>query len=283
METRELAYFLAVAEELHFGRAARQLGIAQPPLSRAIKQLERRLGVTLLERGSRGVTLTPAGEVLAKEAVTALHAVAAAAKRAQRAGHPAPHLTVVMKPGGDGGLLPAILDAYAKHPDALDVEVLLRGVADRAPLMRDGTADVAFLHDRYEDLSGFDTEPLLTERQVVVLPAAHRLADREYIVMADLEGETLPRWHGVPASGPADAPEVSNASEMMQLIALGRMVAVVPQSARDQLRQDLVCIPVLDAQPVTVLLAWPQASRSPALAAFVYTATQVAKDHAPHH
>ncbi len=67
LETRELSYFVAVAEELHFGRAAARLGIAQPPLSRAIQQLGRRLGVVLLERDSRRVALTPAGQVLLHE------------------------------------------------------------------------------------------------------------------------------------------------------------------------------------------------------------------------
>ena len=116
METRELAYFAAVAEELHFGRAAARLGIAQPPLSRAIQKLERRLGVTLFDRSGRRVALTPAGEVLAREAAKALDAVAAAEHRTRRAGRTEPRLVVVLKPGGDGALLPDILAAYQVVP-----------------------------------------------------------------------------------------------------------------------------------------------------------------------
>ena len=86
METRELRYFIAVAEELHFGRAAERLGIAQPPLSRATQQLERRLGVALLEHNRRGVSLTGAGEILLQEGRAALDATAAAVRRTRRAG-----------------------------------------------------------------------------------------------------------------------------------------------------------------------------------------------------
>jgi DNA-binding transcriptional LysR family regulator len=86
LEVRQLRYFVAVAEELHFGRAAGRLGMAQPPLSRAIRDLERQLGVTLLERTTRQVRLTAAGEVLLRDARTALDAVTAAARRAREAG-----------------------------------------------------------------------------------------------------------------------------------------------------------------------------------------------------
>src|ERR1700753_4257684 len=109
LETRELAYFLALADELHFGRAAARLGIAQPALSKAVQQLERRLGVVLLERSSRAVALTEAGRVLTREARVALDAVSAAAQRTQRAGARDPRLIPALEPGGDGGLLPGPL------------------------------------------------------------------------------------------------------------------------------------------------------------------------------
>src|SRR3954470_17479101 len=101
METRELRYFVAVAEELHFGRAAQRLGIAQPPLSRAIRQLERRLGGTLLERRSRPIALPESCWVLLVEGRAALDAVDAAGRRARRAALAAgqPGLVLVTKAG----------------------------------------------------------------------------------------------------------------------------------------------------------------------------------------
>ncbi|MGP3947145.1 LysR family transcriptional regulator, partial [Streptomyces sp. 6N106] len=99
MDIRELRYFVAVAEELHFGKAAQRLGIAQPPLSRTITQLERRLGVALLERTSRKVTLTQAGAVLLAEARAILSAVTAAERRTQRAATAHPSLVLAVKTG----------------------------------------------------------------------------------------------------------------------------------------------------------------------------------------
>lgn len=280
LETRELAYFVAVAEELHFGRAARRLGIAQPPLSRTIKQLERRLGVTLLERDSQGVGLTAAGEVLLHEGRTALEAVTAATRRARRAGQPDPRLVLVMKAGGDSGLLPEILAAYESEPHALPVEVVMRHAAARASLLRDGRADVGLLHRPYNDLTGLDTEDLVVERQVVVLPRSHRLAGRASVRLADLEGETLPRWPDTPDDG-SGGPVVQDSGQLMQLIALGRTIAILPESVVRQLPRDLTCVPVADATPTTLVVAWPEQSRSLAVAAFVRAAAAVAARHQP--
>ncbi|MFC4909351.1 LysR family transcriptional regulator [Actinomadura gamaensis] len=275
LQTRELAYFVAVAEELHFGRAAERLGIAQPPLSRAISRLERRMGVPLLERNSRKVTLTPAGEVFLTESRRALDAVDAAVRRAQRAGRPASRLVLVMKAGGDCGLLPDILAAYRTVPDAIPVDIVLCSAHERAQMIRDGRADVGLLHRSNADLTGLDTEDLLTEDQVVVLPHNHHLADRASVRLADLEGETMPHWSADPPNSP-DRLSVRDVGQLMQLIALGRAVAVVPASVRGQLRDDLTCVPVTDAPPTTLLLAWPQGHRASALAAFVRTATTIA-------
>ncbi len=277
VETRELAYFLAVARELHFGRAAESLGIAQPPLSRAIGRLERRLGVRLLERTSRRVTLTPAGETLLAEGAAALDAVTAAVRRTRRAGGTGPRLVLAMKPGGDGGgLLPAILSAYEREPDAVPVEMLLGYGADRA--LRDGRADAALLYTPRQDVTGLAVEELLEEPQVAVLPRAHRLAGRAEVSLADLDGGDAPvaRYgHGLDG-----LPPVTDGGQLMQLIALGRAVAVLPESMRGLLRDDLVAVPVRDAAPTTLVLAWPEASRSRALAAFVRSTAAVAAEFA---
>ena len=271
METRELAYFVAVAEELHFGRAAQRLGMAQPPLSRAIQQLERRMGVTLLERTSRGVTLTPAGAVFLAESRKALDAVEAAVRRAQRAGQDVPKLLVAMKPDGDAGLLERILPGYRADPDAIEVEIVVGGIGEQSRMLRDGRVDLAFLHGPHDDLAGFDTEPLLTQDQVAMLARGHRLADRSALVLADLDGEPFPRWPGSDVNGP----EIRDPGQLLQLVALGQVVAVVPESARRHVRSDVACVPVLDAPRTTVLLAWPDRTRSRAVAAFVRASTDV--------
>src|SRR4051794_23197583 len=112
LEVRQLRYFVAVAEELHFGRAAARLAMAQPPLSRAIRELERQLGVRLLERTTCQVSLTAAGETLLRDSRVALDAMTAAARRARESGRSAPALRLALKADYDAGLLPHILAAY---------------------------------------------------------------------------------------------------------------------------------------------------------------------------
>ncbi|MEV6716684.1 LysR family transcriptional regulator [Lentzea sp. NPDC051208] len=273
LETRELRYFVAVAEELHFGRAAERLGIAQPPLSRAIRQLEHRLGVQLLDRDRRGVALTDAGRVLLHEARPALDAVAAAARRTRRAGDPRRPLVLVTKAGASHELLQRLLGAAeAETP----VEVLLCEVGEQAGLLRDGSADVAIMHRPFDDLAGFDTEDLLTEGQVAILPAAHPLAARDQLTFAevrDVPDLPIARWPRLDGSYPdGPGPEVRTQSKLAQLVALGRTLLVIPASSRAWQWPEHVAVPVVDAPDVTTVLAWQPGNRSQALASFVRTA-----------
>jgi DNA-binding transcriptional LysR family regulator len=273
METRELRYFVAVAEELNFGRAAARLGIAQPPLSRAIRQLERRLGVSLFDRTSRQVTLTSAGQVLLTEGRKALDAVAAATRRAQRAG--APHLVLAVKPGGDGGLLPRILSQYEAAPGAIPVDIVF-SATERSVMLRDGRADVALLHRPRNDLTGLDSEDLLAEQPVVLVPATHPLAGKDSVRLADLRDDPLPLWPSLLWQTGNDAPVVRATGELTQLVALGRVIAVVPESMRDRLPSGVACLPVTDAPQTTLVIAWAKDSRSMHVAEFVRIATDVA-------
>jgi DNA-binding transcriptional LysR family regulator len=281
MEVRELTYFRAVAEELNFSRAAERLGIAQPPLSRAISQLERRLGVRLFERDTRQVSLTDAGSVLLVEAAHVLDAVAAATHRTQRAGR---SLVVTAKPGIASTLLQEVAATYRGH-----VEILVSGYGEQMGLVRTGRADAALVGSphRLADRHGLDFESLMTERRVAALPAGHPLVGRHTLAMADLAGYPMPRWtqaqpderdYWTGQSAPVDGPLVSDSSQLLEVVALGQAVALVPASlAEHNQRADLVYRPVTDASPYTVSIVWPTGSRNRELAAFVRTSVEVAE------
>jgi DNA-binding transcriptional LysR family regulator len=160
---------------------------------------------------------------------------------------------------------------------------------------------VALLHSPY-DPAGLDTEPLSSEARVAVLPARHRLATRRRLCRADLTGERTPQWtQADPAStaywagrdgaslaatwpepdtiGPTPTgPMVGDLAQLLEVVALGQAIAFVPAStARRYPRTDVAYVPVTDLSPSGLVVAWPQASRSPAVAAFVRTAITLAK------
>jgi DNA-binding transcriptional LysR family regulator len=274
LETREIEYFVAVAEELHFRRAAERLHIAQPALSKAIGRLESRLGVRLLDRDSKSVSLTAAGEALLSHGRQVLSAVSLAGRSARQARRPDARLRLVMKPGGDANLLPAIMAVYAREPGAREVDVLFGGVSDRVEFLRDGRADAALLYTPLDDLTGLRHVTLLTEERFAVLPREHRLARRRKLRLADLDGEIMPRWQGLGQAG--EGPEVADMSQLTHLIVLGRAIALLPPSALGPANPDLVRVPVIDAPPSSLVLAWAGASSSAAVEAFARCAVAAA-------
>jgi DNA-binding transcriptional LysR family regulator len=321
VEVRELRYFIAVAEELNFTRAAQRLGMAQPPLSAAIGKLERKLGVRLLDRTSRRVTLTPAGAMLLAEGRTAVENLGAVIQRARRRAMPEESLTVVVKAGDGASLVRQIARRCAADPQLPEVRIMFSRAGDLTAAVRDGVADAAILRAPF-DSRGLDTEVLLAEPRVAALPAEHRLAGRSEIRRADLAGEPMPRWAdpagtaalafwtgtdtqpgtdaqpgtdtqpgpGAPAppdpgNGPDRAgPVVSDMNQLLDAVALGQAIAFIPASvASRHAVPDLAFVPVADLSPSTVLAAWPEGSRSPAIARFLRTAAEVAAEVAAAH
>jgi DNA-binding transcriptional LysR family regulator len=285
-ESRPLRYFVAVAEELSFARAAQRLGIASPPLSRAIAQLEAQLGVTLLERTTRSVALTPAGRVLLDEARPALDALDAAARRAQRAAGPRHRLVVALKADMDGGLLEDVIAAYERERSAVPLEVALGGWREQAQMLRDGRADVALDATPVgQDAPDLDAEPLVTEPRLVALAAGDPLAEARAITMDDLRAAFLPTgeptvWRG---RGHGDLPCYRDLSAMLRFVELGRVVALLPASvcARYERPGRIAYRPVADAPPTVLSVVWPRRSTSLAVAAFVRAATAAAAARAP--
>jgi DNA-binding transcriptional LysR family regulator len=271
MDSRELHQFVAVAEELHFGRAAERLGIAQPPLSRTVRQLETRLGTTLLLRTSRSVSLTPAGEVLLREGRRVLAALEGAERRTREAGRA--RLVLATKPMSDGGLLGTILERYAADPAAAEVEIRLCGAGEQLRLLRGGEADLALLRLPHDDPEDLDHRELLVEPEAAIVPRTHRFASRPSLTLADLRAQPLPLWPEVTAE---ERDAARDPGHLSQLIALGRLLALAPASTARHLRTDLTVVPVTDAPVSTLVVAWPPGAGSPALDAFVAAAVEVA-------
>lgn len=279
LETRELRYFLAVAEEQHFGRAAELLGMAQPPLSRAIRQLESRLGVRLFDRDRRGARLTEAGRVLAREATRVLEAVAAAQRRTRRAANPETPIVLATKAGASHDLLQRLLATLGGKPELPAVKVLLCEVGEQARLLREGQADLAIMHRPVDDLVGLDTADLYTESQVAIVPATHPLADRELLTLAEIQDiPDLPiaRWPKIDGSYPeGSGPEVHTQSQIAHLVALGKTLLIIPASSRAWQWPAHVAVPVIDAPDITTVLAWPQERHDADISTVVRIATML--------
>lgn len=269
IDTRELRYFVTVAEERHFTRAAVKLHVAQPALSKTIRRLEGRLGVTLLRRTSRVVELTSAGEALLEHGRYVLSSLSLAVDAARRADDQH-NLRLVIKPGGDANLLSGILAAFAGQPSARQVDIMFSGGVDRTSFLHEGRADVALLYVPFDDLTGLHAETLHVEDRVAVLPAGHDLAARAHVHSADLEDEQFPRWRAIPSKG--DGPVLDELAELFPLVRICRVVAILPRSLVTPTPAGIVCVPVVDAEPSRIVVARRQNDHRRSVEAFMSAA-----------
>jgi DNA-binding transcriptional LysR family regulator len=189
IEIRHLRYFVAVAEELHFGRAAQRLHIAQPPLSQQIRRLEEMLGHALFVRTSRDVRLTAAGEELLERARHTLTKIEADVAAAQRIGRgEAGALTVGFVGSGMLTALPRMLGRYRRQFPQVDLQLREFHTSELVNTLLNGTVDVGFLRDAGE-VDGLHIEAVVSEPFVVVLPRKHPLAEQKTVAVKSLQGE----------------------------------------------------------------------------------------------
>ncbi|MDJ0342977.1 LysR substrate-binding domain-containing protein [Streptomyces sp. H10-C2] len=256
LDLRKLRYFAAVADRLHFTRAAEDLHIAQPVLSRQIRALEHDLGAELFVRDSHGVTLTRAGQQLLDDARPLLASAEAARRRVLRAARGPQHLVVGFRSGIV--VTDAVRAFTAAHPE-VTVGVQRLEWDDQAEVLLDGRVDIAFVILPIDE-RGLEVIPLFREPRLAALPTGHRLAAKESLTLADLAaepviGHTHHVGHGTPLA--AGAIVVRSVEEKLEHVASGRAITFLPASATGYYtRPDIVYVPVTDAPPDEVCLAY---------------------------
>jgi DNA-binding transcriptional LysR family regulator len=283
-----LRYFVTVADEGQFTRAARKLHLAQPALSQAVAQLESELGLQLLRRHPRGVTLTPAGEMLLPKARRAVGALDEAALTAQSLARAAKGTIEVGFIGSPPTLhAPELFDGFAgAHPQAqLSFRELTLPRASTTSWLED--VDVAFCHPPVGD-AAVRVQAFRAEPRVVVAPKTHPLARRSELTVAEVLDETFlgfdpsvdPTWAGFwslddhrgkpPRRTTHDLALTS--TEMVAIIASGRAITTVPACQAATLVNiltDVVAIPLRDADPSALALVWRESNHNPLVEALI--------------
>ena len=294
MELKHLRYFVAVAEELHFGRAARRLHIVQPTLSTQIQRLEAEVGARLLNRTKRSVSLTGAGRVFLEEARLAIEHSERAVQGARRAASgELGRLNVGVTPNATYGVLTDVVSLYRER--CPDVAVVPREIHSTVQIeaLREGSIGVGFLRlpadHEYEDL---EVKPFVREPLMAVLPKSHHLSAQKRVPLESLNGEPFlipdrelePGYHAQLMAiceragfAPKVAQETAEIQIGMALTATGEYVGLLPASARNLKMTGVVFKRLAEPVPeIELSVAWRSGDLSPVTRAFLNVAEQVA-------
>ncbi|MFJ4185131.1 LysR family transcriptional regulator [Kitasatospora sp. NPDC089509] len=284
MELRTLRYFVAVAEELHFGRAATRLHMSQPPLSRAIKQLEADVGALLFDRSPTRVTLTAAGSVLLDEARALLdHADRVRARVGAAAG--AATITIgILGDGTDPGAA-RLAAAYRRNHPGIDIRIRDTDLTDPTCGLRAGLVDVALTRAPFDE-TALTVRTLRADPVGVVLRADDPLARRDGrdrrdgLRLAELDDRrwfqfppgTDPLWQSYWNGGtPREGPVVRAVQECLQAVLWNGTVGLAPLG-HTVLPADLALVPLADMAPSRVVVVWKADDPNPLIRSFVETA-----------
>ena len=293
MELRQLRYFCLLAEELHFGRAAKRLALTQPPLSQAIANLERELGVKLFDRTRRRVALTHAGTAFLEEARATLARAAQAIELAQRAERgEVGRLGVGYLAATAFTLLPLVLRDFARAFPGVKLELRELTIPQQHAALLKGDIDLAILRPPVDEAE-LDSEVVMSERFVAALPAAHPLCALQRVPARRLAREPFvmfPRQPGLvnhdlvmgfclrAGFTPRVAQEANQTHTVVSLVSAGIGVALVPESTRRIGLAGVAYRPLRERTPLSrTAIAWRRGESSPALSAFLDVARRVAK------
>jgi DNA-binding transcriptional LysR family regulator len=269
MELRHLRYFVAVADERNFTRAAERLCIAQPPLSRQIQQLEEELGVVLIEKGTRPLQLTEAGRFFHVHAQELLAKAAELKSMTQRVGKIERTLSIGFVASTLYGLLPEIVQRFRTRYATVEVSFHEMTTMQQIQALKDGVIDVGFGRVKHED-PNIRRILLREERLIVALPANHpRAAAIDPVKLVDLQQECLIIYPKAPRPSFADqvlaafsecsitphkVMEVRELQIAIGLVAAGEGVAIVPDSVQGMQRKDVVYRPIADRHAVSPVM-----------------------------
>jgi len=276
LDLRLVRYFTVVAEHSHFGRAADELRVAQPSLSRQIRRLEQQLGARLFDRTPQGTRLTEAGEVFLPQARDLLKAADHAAAQTRAAASPS-RVTV----GYTSGLIvtPAVRELRRQNPDA-DVKVVHLDIGEPRTALLDHKVDAVVTRSLFTT-DELTVTILYSQQRVVLLPLDHRLAGKEYVTVEDIADEPLPRiansdpvWSSYwlleprPDGRPApDGPVIEHLEDKFELVAAGESLAIAVDHGRP-IRPDITAVPLEGVEPSHVVVATRANDRNRLVAAF---------------
>ncbi|OBF91787.1 hypothetical protein A5791_14825 [Mycobacterium sp. 852002-51163_SCH5372311] len=294
-ELRLLRYFVTVAEERHFGRAAERLHIAQPPLSQQIQKLERQLGVDLIDRSRRPIELTDAGSALFDEARLALtHGQRAfAAARRAAAGHLG-HLHIGALQAAVDGVLPYVMRSHRRTYPDVKLELSELSTAEQVSQLLEHRLDVGFLRGPVEEPS-LTVQTLVDDPLAAVVWEGHTLAEHHRIAPSLLADQPVVMWTRTAAATtyadvielfrmhniePPIVDEVARIQTILALVASEAGIALLPTSFINLGRQGVRFIPLHGPLPNRPLaLAWRTSNESPTLRCFLDIAAEASPSY----
>jgi len=303
MELRHLRYFLVVAEEQHFTRAAERLEMQQPPLSHQIRMLEKELGFDLFRRHPKGAELTAGGAAFLQEAKAILHSVELASAKAARAAQGFEGTIVIgfTSSAAAHPLIPGIIRAYRDAYPGVHLDLREGNAAELTEEIEQGKVNLGFLRAPVSQPRGIGFLPLLDEEMLLILPMGHALLEKQQkddlpiVSLRALADEQfiLVRRHGAPGMysrlieacenagfTPHIASEVERMLTNISLVAAGGGISVVPASMKDFHRDSVVYCRIRDAKPALVApitLVSRTASISPAEKNFLDLAKKITR------